>query len=214
MLKTHCILCESEDLSLINLEDKYYYCNQCGLIFIERDALPNKKTELKNYQKHENTHDNDGYVNMFEDFYETLIKEHIDGIKNVLEYGCGPGPVLADILQNKGLDCVKYDPFFFPERGYINKKYDLITSTEVFEHFVNPKKEINGLIKLMKAGSFLAIMTLFHPGVEKFKDWWYRRDRTHVVFYNLKTFQYIEKKYFLKILKTDEERLVLLQKTK
>ncbi len=212
MLQPHCILCKNENISLINLDDKYYYCNQCGLIFIERDTLPNRKTELKNYRKHENTHENEGYVNMFEDFYDTLIKEHVDGIKDVLEYGCGPGPVLADILQKKGLDVVKYDPFFFPEQSYINKKYDLLTSTEVFEHFSNPKKEINGLIKLMKTGSFLAIMTLFHPGVEKFKGWWYRRDKTHVVFYNLKTFQYIEKKYPLKILKTDGERLILLQK--
>jgi len=34
-------------------------------------------------------------------------------------------------------------------------------------------------------------MTTFIPKNEKFEDWYYRRDPTHVVFYNEKTFEII-----------------------
>ena len=34
-------------------------------------------------------------------------------------------------------------------------------------------------------------MTTFIPDNEKFENWYYRRDPTHVVFYNKKTFDFI-----------------------
>ena len=207
-----CKLCGSKKIQQIAIEDKYYYCKNCELIFIDPVSLPSYKKELEVYEGHDNTHENEGYVRRFKDFINTLIVEHIDEIEEVLEYGCGPGPVLADMLEERGLNVIKYDPFFYPEVNYKKKKYDLITSTEVFEHFWEPKKEVEKLIELIKPDKYLAVMTSFHPGAEEFKEWWYRRDSTHVAFYNLNTFKYLESNYPLKILNTNNKNGIIFQK--
>ena len=208
-----CKLCGSKVKKEISIEDRYYYCQNCELIFIEKDSEPSLQQEYEVYQSHENTHENEGYVNMFKDFINELLSEHLEEINKVLEYGCGPGPVLADILENRGLDVTKYDPFFYPDVEFKKCKYDLITSTEVFEHFQNPKEEIEKLIDLLNPNGYLAVMTSFHQGIEHFKDWWYRRDSTHITFYNLTTFKYLEETYPIEIIKTDQENSILFKKT-
>jgi SAM-dependent methyltransferase len=149
---------------------------------------------------------------MFKDFIDNYIIDYKEEIEDVLEYGCGPGPVLADLLEEIGFNIYKYDPFFYPDFDYKSKKYDLITSTEVFEHFFDPKNEISKLVQLIKPGKYLAVMTSFHQGIDHFKDWWYKRDPTHVSFYNIKTFQYIENNYPLKIVKTKNNKGILFKK--
>lgn len=207
-----CRLCNSKDIKTFTVESRYYYCNNCELIFIDSSNFSSESKEHQSYLQHENTPQNEGYVNMFKDFIEQLIEEYVDEINTVLEYGCGPGPVLADLLEDRGLKVKKYDPFFYPEQNFLEHKYDLITSTEVFEHFQDPKKEVQKLVNLMKTGSYLAVMTSFHQGIEHFKNWWYRRDLTHIAFYNLNTFKYIEKEYPLQIIKTNNENNILLKK--
>ena len=208
-----CKLCKSSDIKEIKVKEKYYYCNNCELIFIETDKLPDYDREHEVYCGHENTHENEGYVNMFKEFIDNYIIDYKNEIEDVLEYGCGPGPVLADLLEELDFNVYKYDPFFYPEFDYKNKKYDLITSTEVFEHFFDPKNEINKLVQLIKPGKYLAVMTSFHQGIEHFKDWWYKRDPTHVSFYSLKTFQYIEKNYPLEIVKKKNNKGILFKRT-
>ena len=207
-----CKLCGSEKIKKISIEDKYYYCENCELIFIDPNSFPSYKKELEVYEGHDNNHENEGYVRRFRNFINTLIVEHMEDIEDVLEFGCGPGPVLADMLEERGLNVVKYDPFFYSDVDYKNKEYDLITSTEVFEHFWEPKQEVEKLIELIKDKAYLAVMTSFHPGFEEFKDWWYRRDSTHVTFYNLNTFKYLESNYPLKIIKTNNKNGIIFQK--
>jgi 2-polyprenyl-3-methyl-5-hydroxy-6-metoxy-1,4-benzoquinol methylase len=45
-----------------------------------------------------------------------------------LEYA----PVISELLKRNGYRCENYDPIFFMKE--LNKKYDFIFSTEVFEH--------------------------------------------------------------------------------
>ncbi|MGM0548484.1 MAG: class I SAM-dependent methyltransferase [Bacillota bacterium] len=208
-----CKLCGSSDLDLLGTKDKYYYCNNCQLIFIEPEAVVEPEVEKSRYEGHDNNHQNEGYVQMFEDFIKQVIEPQLDlkQIDSVLEFGCGPGPVLADLLAAKDLDVQLYDPYFYPEEDFKEKKYDLITSTEVFEHFVDPVKEIKLLKSLLKEGGYLAIMTSFHPGPAEFSDWWYTWDQTHITFYNHKTFKKIAAKYGLEIVYTDQQKYILLK---
>ena len=105
----------------------------------------------------------------------------------------------------------KYDPYFFPNKIFSDKKYDLITSTEVFEHFSDPGKEMELLTSHLKKDGYLAVMTSFHPGPEEFEDWWYKWDPTHIVFYNQKTFEIIASEYDLDIIYTDQEKYILFK---
>ena len=60
-----------------------------------------------------------------------------------LDFGCGPGPALANMMQSDGYEMEIYDPFFFPNKDALSKKYDFITCTETAEHFFNPHDELN-----------------------------------------------------------------------
>ena len=207
-----CIICDSQELKVLDSEDKYYFCSNCKAIFIERKRIVEAETEKKRYEGHDNTHQNEGYVKMLELFLEKSVFPFIANTDNVLEFGCGPGPVLASLLEREDYQVDKYDPYFYPEKVFENKKYDLITSTEVFEHFSDPRQEMELLTSHLKDGGYLAIMTSFHPGLEEFADWWYKWDPTHIVFYNLNTFQKLAKDYNLKIIYTNGEKYILFKK--
>jgi len=208
-----CKVCGSGRLKLIGEENKYYHCDQCEVIFSEPDEIVAPDEEKQRYEGHDNNHQNEGYVRMFKEFIDEVIEPHInlDEINDVLEFGCGPGPVLADLLEKRELNVDLYDPYFFPKKVFKDQKYDLITSTEVFEHFSDPVKELKLLTSHLKEGSYLAVMTSFHPGPGDFEDWWYKWDPTHIVFYNQKTFSEIASAFDLEIIYTDQEKYILFK---
>ena len=91
---------------------------------------------------------------------------------SVLDYGGGLG-VLARILRDRGFDAYSYDPlsesvFSLPSKG--NKRFDLVTMVEVFEHLEDPVSTIS---ELSKQTDLIFISTLCIPGKKIRPDWWY-----------------------------------------
>ncbi len=148
---------------------------------------------------------------MFEKFIEFSITPYKNSITKLLDYGSGPQPVLAEILRAKDYQVEIYDSFY-AQNKFKPGSFDLITSTEVFEHFHNPIKEIEKIIDLTKPNGYIAVLTRFCPELEKFKSWFYKDDKTHVSFYTVKTFEYIAKRFNLKILKHDDFEYIVFQK--
>lgn len=210
-----CKIC-GNDVTTIRDEQfelNYYNCINCEFIFIDEEEIVSEKEELSEYMLHENSFESEGYVNMFKRFIETSIKPYKTDIKNALEFGCGPGPVLSELLKREGYEVDIYDPYFAPQRVFENKKYDLITSTEVFEHLKDPLETVKLLKSHLNDGGILAIMTLFHlQDEDQFKKWWYRRDVTHISFYTPKTLRYIANIFDMKVVKIDNKNVCILQK--
>jgi SAM-dependent methyltransferase len=179
--------------------------------------------ELNRYLKHTNSLDNTGYVEMLKTFIDKSITPFRQNIKTILDFGSGPEPVLAQLLREMGFKVDIYDIFFAPEEAYLDKTYDLITCTEVLEHLKDPLKILGIIRNLLNPGGIIAIMTLFHPvyglsptpdqlPCEKiFKDWWYRRDPTHISFFRPETFYHIAKSLDLTILTMDQKNTVSFQ---
>ena len=150
---------------------------------------------------------------MFEDFIETGIDPHNQGIKTALDFGCGPTPVLQGLLEKHGIKTDIYDPFFFPEKVYTNKKYDLITCTEVFEHLYNPMAIMEMFAHHLNQNGIIAIMTMFHPNDKtEFLKWWYRRDVTHISFFSPHTMEYMASRFGLHVIMCSRKNICIIEK--
>lgn len=182
-----CNICTHPTHTLYDPEIKVTYdvCQACGFTYKrpEHHVEPQKEKSL--YDNHQNTMENKGYVRMFEKFLSEGVTPFITR-GEALDFGSGPGPVLYELLKMRGFDAHHYDPFYSPDQSVLNHRYDLVTSTEVFEHFADPTAEIKRLCSMVKTGGFLAVMTsLRGEDDDAFLSWWYRRDQTHVSFYTL-----------------------------
>jgi SAM-dependent methyltransferase len=197
----------------VKKQHAYYRCLSCGFVYLDDEFIVNKECEREQYNLHNNGFESLGYVKMFEDFIAKSIAPYDKSIKSVLEFGCGSGPVLAELLRRKGMNVDQYDLYFYPKKVYEDKIYDLITSTEVFEHLKEPLKILEMLVKHTKDNGYIVLMTKFPPADDKtFLDWWYIRDVTHISFFTAKSFEIMAEKLGLKVLKTIDENIVVFQK--
>lgn len=208
-----CKLCQSKTNEFITLSNghQYFLCDVCDLVFLNPQFYLNDEQEKSRYDLHENSIENQSYVAMFEGFIAEAVTPFKTSVKKILDYGSGPGPVLVELLKQKGYEVKNYDPIY-ARNEFEGEKFDLITSTEVFEHFYNPQKEIEKIISLMKSGAYLSIMTRFLVDKDKFQSWFYKDDPTHVCFYSLKTFDFLAWEHGLKIVKNNGFNLIILQK--
>ncbi|PLY15373.1 MAG: class I SAM-dependent methyltransferase [Sulfurimonas sp.] len=169
--------------------------------------------EKKHYDKHHNSFESLGYVKMFEDLIEEFVAPLKENIKSALDFGCGEGEVLPVLLERNNIVCDRYDLFYFPQKVYLGKEYDIILSTEVFEHLKNPLEIFKELLSYVKKDGYLLLMSAFHPSNdEEFLKWWYIRDITHIGFFNLKTFEYIADALDVKIVKHNLKNIIIFQK--
>jgi hypothetical protein len=212
-----CPLCSFSASYLASGENReYWLCPQCLAITVPESFHISQEEEVKRYLEHENSLENEGYVQMFQK-KTAILQEHFPEIKSALDYGCGYEPVLQVLLEREGIKADKYDPNFFPELR-MDKHYDLVISTETFEHFRNPAEEILRIADRVIPGGFLAIMTRFYPirndGLlhDKFADWYYKRDPTHIIFYCTQTFQWLEKYIGFKLVFNNKHDFVVLKK--
>lgn len=209
-----CKICQNKTRPIFDKQFKinYHQCLECGFLFIEPQNLPSRDEELKIYLQHNNSIENEGYVSMLRDFIDRTVKPYSKG-ESVLDFGSGPNPVLAQIMEQDGFNVDIYDPFFSPTEVFKNKAYDVITSTEVFEHLQHPLKMFEQLYQALKPGGIIALMTMFHPDDDEvFQNWWYRRDITHISFYTHKTFTQIAKSFNMNILLLDPKNICVMQK--
>lgn len=160
--------------------------------------------------QHNNSLANAGYVQMLMQPIRAL-ERHGTEVHRVLDYGCGPSPVLVELLTQAGYESVGYDPFFF-NRADLSRPFDAVVSVETFEHFQDARRELTRITGLIRPGGYLAIATRFHQGPESMHDWWYTRDATHVSFYSDRTLDWMCGEFEMEVLERDSERLALLRR--
>ena len=187
-----CKVCKSSNLNffLKSGELLYWECKTCVAKFLDPQNYVSNSYEKKHYLKHNNSITDVKYKNFLLKLIEP-VKDKISISDIGLDYGCGFAPVLANILKSYGFKVELYDPFFFPNKDVLLKKYKFITCSEVVEHFFNPYEEFDKINNLLDNNSWFGVMTTFLPQDDQFENWHYRRDPTHVVFYKMETFQHI-----------------------
>ncbi len=185
-----CVVCHTGSVKqLIEVDERTYYrCKRCEATFLDPAQLPQSDEERAHYETHEND-PNDLRYRAFLSRLATPLLQRLEASLSGLDYGCGPGPALAQMMREAGHAMAVFDPFFAPEPAPLTTNYDFITCTEVVEHFHNPYAEFRRLYDLLRPGGWLGVMTMFQTEDARFANWHYRKDPTHVVFYREKTLE-------------------------
>lgn len=204
----NCLLCTHPAEDFLGVAFK---CPQCSLVFKNPSQHLNSAEDLERYSFHQNNAEDAGYRKFLNKLLVPM-KPYLPETFTALDFGCGPGPVLAILLREQGGTVMNYDPVFHSDMALFEKKYDVVTSTEVVEHFKNPQTDWKVLVDLVSPGGLLGIMTQFLKEETDYKSWWYKNDPTHVVFYNTKTFAYIEETFGLEKLFDDNNSVIIFRK--
>ncbi len=193
-----CPLCQEDKTYLFHSD--YYKCSNCSFIFLSPDKRVDQTEEKRQYDLHENNPDDPEYRQFLSQIIDPLKaylpkNEKLSG----LDYGCGPGPTLNLMLEDEGIEMKIYDPFYYPKKENLNRLYDVITCTEVAEHFFNPLEEFKKLKELLKTGGVLGIMTDLYSEDMDFKNWHYIKDPTHVGFFSRESLSWLAQELELKL---------------
>ncbi|WP_296051930.1 class I SAM-dependent methyltransferase [uncultured Alteromonas sp.] len=178
-------------------------------MFVDPQSLPSQEQELTEYQLHQNSLEDEGYLRYLNRLV-TCVTPHLSAETKVLDYGSGPCPALAHLFASQGFDVDCFDPFFGPKE-IPHSHYELITATESIEHFHTPATEWQRWMQLLAPQGWLAIMTKRVLNAEKFASWHYKNDPTHVSFFSVETFTWLAREYQLNVIFPDRD-IVLMQK--
>ena len=189
-----CPLCHSHNTEFYCEDSRreYFSCLVCHLVFVPSAFLPDYAREKQEYDLHENNAGDQGYRTFLSRALNPVVANVATGAHG-LDFGCGPTPVLANMLVENGFSMDVFDPIYAKSERLLNNHhfYDFITCTEAIEHFHNPAKELAVLHSLLKGNGLLVIMTKRVESKERFVTWHYKNDITHVCFFSEETFHYI-----------------------
>lgn len=184
-----CPVCGGTAAALMAMEGRWYFaCGACEARFLDPAHLPSPEAERAHYATHENEADDPSYRRFLARLADPLLARLAPGSAG-LDYGCGPGPALAAMLREAGMTVALYDPIFAPDPAPLARIWDVVTCTEVAEHFHRPAEAFARLRALVRPGGWLGLTTCFQTDDARFAGWRYRRDPTHVVFYRETTFR-------------------------
>ena len=209
-----CHICNQETRSFVDekTDIKYYHCPDCEYIFKSPEYFQDLSVQKVRYNLHENDEDDAGYQAYFIRFLDFVLPL-VGEPKSALDFGCGATSLLANMLIDRGISCDYYDPIYHPDSLDEDKKYDLIVSTEVFEHLHEPKEVFKDLLDRLEEGGYLALQTQFHTNdIEEFKKWYYHQDPTHIVFFTAKTFRVLCEAFGCEFLGDNGKNMVLIRK--
>lgn len=210
----HCPLCQNQDTRFY-WEDKrrsYFQCQRCELVFVDPSQRLDAAQEKAIYDTHENDPADTGY-RRFLSRLSAPLNERLAPNLSGLDYGCGPGPALACMMQESGHQVALYDIYYHPDKQVLEQQYDFVTATEVIEHLYHPDQVWNQWIQLLKPGGWLGLMTKMVRDVDAFSRWHYKNDLTHVVFFSRGTFEYLARRDGLE-LEFIVNDVILLRKSK
>lgn len=179
-----CIVCDSQARVYTKDSDRSYFeCQSCQLVFVPRNELISYEQEKARYDHHKNLESDAHYVSYLDKIAKGILP-HVQTGATGLDFGCGRTKLLEEILNKNGVQVKSYDLYYFPESAHLKTKYDFIILSEVIEHLREPLFVMKELSSLLNPGGKIFVKTKFLPPREQFDRWFYKRDITHIQFFN------------------------------
>lgn len=194
MERNRCPLCGGQTHAL---QCSYVICAACGLAHLLPVHHLTTTAEFAHYCTHRND-PRDARYRAFLDRLAEPMTRRVPAPAHGLDYGSGPGPTLSAMLEERGYTMRNYDPYFAPDAAALARQYALIACSETVEHFRHPAPEFDRLARLLEPGGCLGVMTRMFDADDPefdFDGWWYRRDPTHVCFYQRRTMRWIAERF-------------------
>jgi len=213
-MKMSCLICNHDTKKFLDEKSTiaYYYCPHCQCISKSQEHFKPISEQKARYDLHENDPEDEGYRAYFRRFLDFVLPL-VGTPKSALDFGCGRSSLLAEMLKEEGTGADYYDPVYHPDNLDDSKKYELIVSTEVFEHLHAPKAIFAQLLEMLEEGGYLALQTQFHPNnVEAFKKWYYHLDPTHIIFFTPHTFSVMCEMYGCTLVADNRKNMVVIRK--
>lgn len=187
-----CPLCDARAsaVRLVREGTRYRGCPRCDLLFVEPSQRLGADEERRRYETHRNVPTDPAYRRFLSRLADPLLERVPPGARG-LDYGSGPGPTLSRMLTETGRPTRDYDPFFAPDEGALDARYDFVTCSETAEHFHHPAREFRRIDGLLRPGGWFGLMTGLVGPETDLAEWWYLRDPTHVAFYSMSTLEWI-----------------------
>jgi hypothetical protein len=204
---TPCPLCQEVISQQLEFSPQFHACSNCGSVFRHPDYLLSWELEKERYLLHQNDVEDQGYQ-AFVSPLVTAVCQSYSPKAIGLDFGAGTAPVAAKLLGDKNYRLKLWDPFFHSDTSVLKTTYDFIICCEVMEHFYDPLKEFRLMKSLLHAGSKIFCMTDLLPQMTSFKDWYYKNDKTHVLFYSEENLKWIKETVGFSEM-TTEDRLIV-----
>ena len=192
-----CLLCGSDSCHMLHRSEdrhgvrEFWDCRDCGLVFVPPAFHLPEDAEVERYLMHNNDPSDSGYRVFLSRLWDVL-KPRLAGGSTGLDFGCGPGPALAQMMQEDGFKVSLFDPYFFPDRSVLKRQYDFVTCTETAEHLRSPLEEFKLIDSVLVAEGHFGVMTgMIAEDRSEFASWYYQRDPTHIAFYSRRTMLWV-----------------------
>ncbi|MDX7758584.1 class I SAM-dependent methyltransferase [Aeromonas hydrophila] len=183
MTPLSCPLCCAADAYELPVAGKLYHrCRACELVWLDAAEHLDPAREKAVYDGHDNQVDDPRYRQFLQRAFGE-VQRRLPPPASGLDFGCGPGPALIAMGREAGYQMAGYDKFYADEPELLAQQYDFITSTEVIEHIATPRAVLERLWGCLKPGGLLVLQTQRVLGDERFRQWRYRHDPTHIIFF-------------------------------
>lgn len=192
IISTVCPLCLRSKIVFYCADSNrpYLRCECCDLVFVPVNYHISSGQEKVEYDKHQNSAEDSGYRHFLSRLSEPLLAR-LEPRSSGLDFGCGPGPALPDMLREQGHFVEIYDQFYARHLDVLDRRYDFVTATEVFEHLREPARTLNQLWSLVEPGGLLGVMTKLVASKTAFEKWHYKNDPTHIIFFSKTTMHWL-----------------------
>ncbi len=157
---SQCPLCGGREADLFTRDKHHCYqrCPDCDLVYVPTGERPDPLSEKSSYDRHDKNTADGNYGEVLSRLTGPLLARLAPGSIG-LDFGSGPGPLLAGQMREAGMRVRTFDVFYDPDDSVWYQSYDFITCSDVLEHLHSPGRELDRLFSVLKPGGWLGIMT-------------------------------------------------------